>query len=105
MWRDEEIAHTLRMLEIIGRTDIPVVPGAVYPADHRMELVERWEGLYGKVEYQGAWNRRPTGDGQRGVFHGPYEVPRSKRAIPLPSPPTKTQPISSSAWSTSIRMK
>src|ERR1700740_687979 len=30
MWRDEEIAHTLRMLELIGRTDIPVVPGGVF---------------------------------------------------------------------------
>src|SRR5712664_615974 len=30
-WRDEEVAHTLRLLEIIGRTDIPVVPGAVFP--------------------------------------------------------------------------
>ena len=25
MWLDEELAHTLRMLELIGRTDIPVV--------------------------------------------------------------------------------
>ena len=24
-WRDEEVAHTLRLLEIIGRTDIPVM--------------------------------------------------------------------------------
>src|SRR5208337_3204504 len=31
LWRDEEVAHTLRMLELIGRTDIPVVPGAVFP--------------------------------------------------------------------------
>src|SRR5450432_2925385 len=30
-WRDEEVQHTLRMLEIIGRTDVPVVPGAVFP--------------------------------------------------------------------------
>ena len=30
-WRDEEVQHTLRLLEIIGRTDIPVVPGAVFP--------------------------------------------------------------------------
>src|SRR5271170_8187173 len=30
-WRDEEVAHTLRLLELIGRTDIPVVPGAVFP--------------------------------------------------------------------------
>ena len=26
-WRDEEVAHTLRLLEIIGRTDIPVMLG------------------------------------------------------------------------------
>src|ERR1700719_1478730 len=30
-WRDEEVAHTLRLLEIIGRSDIPVVPGATFP--------------------------------------------------------------------------
>src|SRR5215472_6733903 len=30
-WRDEEVAHTLRLLEIIGRADIPVVPGAEFP--------------------------------------------------------------------------
>ena len=31
-WRDEEVAHTLRLLEIMGRTDIPVLPGAEFPA-------------------------------------------------------------------------
>src|SRR5215510_13298433 len=30
-WLRDEVAHTLRMLELIGRTDIPVVPGAEYP--------------------------------------------------------------------------
>src|ERR1700726_917982 len=30
-WLHEEVAHTLRMLELIGRTDIPVVPGAEDP--------------------------------------------------------------------------
>ena len=30
-WRDEEVAHTLRLLEIIGRTDIPVMKGAAFP--------------------------------------------------------------------------
>ena len=34
-WRDEEVAHTLRLLELIGRTDIPVLPGAVFPLVHR----------------------------------------------------------------------
>jgi purine nucleosidase len=27
-WRDENVAHLLRMLELIGRTDIKVYPGA-----------------------------------------------------------------------------
>jgi len=36
-WRDEEVAHTLRMLELIGRTDIPVVPGAAFPLLHTRE--------------------------------------------------------------------
>src|ERR1700742_4155528 len=30
-WRDEEVQHTLRMLELVRRTDVPVVPGAVFP--------------------------------------------------------------------------
>src|SRR5882672_10122845 len=30
-WRDEEVARTLRLLEIIGRSDVPVIPGAVFP--------------------------------------------------------------------------
>ena len=30
-WRDEEVAHTLRLLEIIGRTDVPVMKGAASP--------------------------------------------------------------------------
>src|SRR5437879_7941984 len=36
-WRDEEVAHTLRMLEVIGRTDVPVYPGAVFPLINRLE--------------------------------------------------------------------
>src|ERR1700737_1464438 len=34
-WRDEEVAHTLRLLETLGRPDIPVVPGAVFPLVRR----------------------------------------------------------------------
>src|SRR5437588_10620549 len=61
-WRDEEVAHTLRLLEIIGRTDIPVVPGAVFPLLNNKEEITRWEKLYGKVPYKGAWNERKLGN-------------------------------------------
>src|SRR5690349_23787970 len=42
-WRDEEVAHTLRLLELIGRTDIPVVPGAVFPLVHRRKEALLWQ--------------------------------------------------------------
>jgi purine nucleosidase len=57
-WRDEEVAHTLRLLEIMGRTDIPVVPGAAYPLVRRREETQLWQQRYGKVEYAGAWDDR-----------------------------------------------
>src|SRR5689334_16955597 len=54
-WQAENVAHTLRMLEIIGRTDVPVVAGATYPLINSEEATIRWEGLYGKLPYKGAW--------------------------------------------------
>src|SRR6201988_4696263 len=69
-WRDEEVQHTLRLLEIIGRTDIPVLPGAVFPLVNSKEFIAKWETLYGKVLYQGAWNY-----GHRNKVHGPWEIP------------------------------
>ena len=30
-WRNEEVAHTLRLLELVGRTDVPVVSGMDRP--------------------------------------------------------------------------
>ena len=54
-WLKEEVAHTLRLLEIIGRTDIPVVAGAEYPLVRRKEETELWEQQYGSVPWVGAW--------------------------------------------------
>jgi purine nucleosidase len=69
-WRDEEVQHTLRLLEIIGRADIPVLPGAIFPLVNSKEYIAKWETMYGKVVYQGAWNYA------RGhAVHGPYEIP------------------------------
>lgn len=56
-WQAENVAHTLRMLEIIGRTDIPVVAGSTYPLVNTEEATIRWEGLHGKLPYKGAWMR------------------------------------------------
>jgi inosine-uridine nucleoside N-ribohydrolase len=88
-WRDEEVAHTLRLLEIIGRTDVPVVPGAVFPLINRKEEIARWEKLHGRVGYQGAWNEKPVGNypgwwAKRGYFE-PFFVPD----LPEGSPTTR----------------
>ena len=57
-WRDEEVAHTLRLLEIIGRTDIPVVAGAEFPLVRTRQEAQAWQERYGKVGYAGAWDDR-----------------------------------------------
>ena len=76
-WRDEEVAHTLRLLEIIGRTDIPVVPGATFPLVRTREEAQQWQERYGKVAYAGAWDDR--------WWHEPVVVP----AMPEGEPTTK----------------
>jgi purine nucleosidase len=57
-WLKEEVAHTLRMLEIIDRTDIPVAPGAEYPLVRRKAETELWEQQFGSVPWVGAWTPR-----------------------------------------------
>ena len=76
-WLHEEVAHTLRMLELIGRTDIPVVPGAEYPLVRRKEEAEHWEQQYGNVAWLGAWTPR--------FYHPPEqlgEMPEGKPTTP-----------------------
>src|ERR1700676_884734 len=76
-WLSEEVAHTLRMLELIGRTDIPVVGGAEYPLVRTKEETEQWEQRYGSVAWLGAWTPR--------VYH----APRDLGAMPEGKPTTK----------------
>jgi len=76
-WLKSEVAHTLRTLEIIGRTDIPVVPGAEYPLVRRKQETELWEQRYGSVTWVGAWTPR--------VYHPPNEL----GSFPEGNPTTK----------------
>src|SRR5215471_20085180 len=57
-WLKAEVAHTLRMLELIGRTDIPVFAGAEYPLVRQQKETEMWEQRYGSVAWLGAWTPR-----------------------------------------------
>src|SRR5579859_7138675 len=57
-WRDEEVAHTLRLLEILGRTDIPVMKGAAFPLVRSRDEALQWQERYGSVSFAGAWDAR-----------------------------------------------
>jgi purine nucleosidase len=62
-WRDVEVAHTLRLLETVGRTDVKVYPGAAFPLVRTQEETAAAEALYGKNVYKGAWGERTAKDG------------------------------------------
>jgi inosine-uridine nucleoside N-ribohydrolase len=84
-WRDEEVSQTLRLLEIAGRTEVPVIPGAVFPLVNTLERTKRWEALYGKLYYKGAWSEVHNDDGtvERTPRHAdPYLVPPSPEGSP-----------------------
>lgn len=65
-WLKAEVAHTLRMLELVGRTDIPVAAGAEYPLVRTREETEMWERRFGTVQWLGAWTPK--------LYHPPDEL-------------------------------
>ncbi len=77
-WLRAEVAHTLRMLELIGRTDIPVVPGAEYPLVRRRQETEQWEQRYGSVAWLGAWTPR--------FYHPPDQLGEMPEGKPTTQP-------------------
>lgn len=88
-WRDEEVSHTLRLLEIAQRTEVPVYPGAVFPLVNTQSRTRRWEELYGKLFYKGAWTEIWPSEGavRRSPYHSdPYLVPHSPAGEPKIKP-------------------
>jgi purine nucleosidase len=77
-WRDEEVAHALRLLEIMGRSDIPVVPGAEFPLVRSRAEAQLWQERYGKVAYAGAWDER--------WWHEPAVIPSMPEGQPTSKP-------------------
>ncbi|WP_093224683.1 nucleoside hydrolase [Sphingomonas sp. NFR15] len=55
VWANRATAMALRGLEIAHRTDVPVVQGATFPLVNTEAATERWETLYGKLTWKGAW--------------------------------------------------
>jgi purine nucleosidase len=77
-WLKAETAHTLRMLELIGRADIPVVPGAEYPLVRRKDETELDEQRYGVFIWLGAWTPQ--------FYHPPEQLGNMPEGIPTTKP-------------------
>jgi inosine-uridine nucleoside N-ribohydrolase len=106
-WRDDEARHTLRMLERIGRTDVPVSLGAVFPLVRTQEETRLGTALVGQVGWLGAWGQKPASikttpaglvePAKPAVMPGPWDTP------PLPEGEPHVQPIAEDAVHFMIR--
>ena len=78
-WRNEEVAHLLRLLQIAHRTSVQVYPGAVYPLLNTPARSLAWQKLYGHYFYNGAymahWPSEDTSDFTPLHPTRPYWVP------------------------------
>ena len=86
--RDEDGRYVigLRLLEIANRTEVPVYPGAVFPLVSTQARVKRWEALYGKLFYNGAWTEKWPEEGA--------VRRKNKRQDRLPDPLDREQELS-----------
>jgi purine nucleosidase len=89
-WEPEEVQHTLRMLELIHRTDVPVVPGAIYPLIRTQQETAIDQQLYGKVPWLGAFGDHKSGTGSAD-YHPAEVIP------PLPEGAPTTRPLAEDA--------
>jgi len=90
-WVKEETQHVLRLVEIAGRTDVPVVQGAGHPLLNSKEETERWEALYRKIEYKGCWTEH-FAPGRSTVTETFYHPPEVIPPLPEGSPKIKPHP-------------
>ncbi len=99
-WRDQETQHTLRMLELIHRTDVPVAMGAVFPLVRSEQETRLNAAVVGNVAWLGAWGggpttltepaspansaspNRPANSVIYQKTHGPYEIPPMPEGAP-----------------------
>src|ERR1700688_2404279 len=75
-WMKQEMAYTLRLLELMGRTEIPVYPGAEFPMLNTKEEWQLRQQLYGGHRldpWMGAFNRSNGGPDEIKPLPPPYD--------------------------------
>lgn len=87
-WAPEETAETLRMLELVKRTDIPVAQGAIYPLVNTQARNKLREATYSPMPYKGAWMESwPSYNTlKRRQTHAPDVVPPMDEGMPTTKP-------------------
>jgi purine nucleosidase len=95
-WRDEEVQHTLRTLELIGRAEVPVVPGAVFPlvrteAETRLAMLQ-----VGRPSWLGAWGGRAAAGVNTSAVSSAQGV-ASTEVSPLLEGSPRTKPLAEDA--------
>ena len=86
-WEPEEVQHTLRMLELIHRPDVPVIPGAIFPLVRTEQESKIFQQLYGTFPWYGAWGDIANGTSLE-PYHGPYVIPKLTEGEPTVKPST-----------------
>jgi inosine-uridine nucleoside N-ribohydrolase len=84
-WEPEEVEHTLRMLELIHRSDVPVVPGAVFPLVRTERAAKIEQKLYGTLPWYGAWGDLAAQTSAQ-PYHPPFELPALVEGKPALKP-------------------
>lgn len=100
IWANRATAMVLRGLELLGRTEVPVAEGATFPLLNSEARTERWEALYGKLVWKGAFMKRwaePTAQSTPS-YHGPFDP------VDLPWGNPALKPVSEPAAQFMIRM-
>jgi purine nucleosidase len=97
-WCDDEARHTLRMLELIGRADVPVALGAVFPLLRTQEETRINSALVGQVAWLGAWGQKLVlADKGAAAGGGPPVIPGPWDVLPLEEGEPRTKPIAEDA--------
>ena len=84
-WEPEEVAHTLRMLELIHRTDVSVVPGAIYPLLRTRDEALADRALHGSFSWYGAWGELADHTANE-PYHAPEVIPPMPEGVPMAAP-------------------
>ncbi|WP_267388203.1 nucleoside hydrolase [Sphingomonas sp. GC_Shp_3] len=97
VWANRATAMALKGLELTHRSDVPVVQGATYPLLNTEAQTDRWEALYGKLSWRGAWTKPAAGQAAR-------DVPGPSSPVDRPGGNPTTKPADEIAANFLIRM-